>query len=550
MIARQSPGGGWTGASPYLRSRRLSGWADGYTAGTQYIDQINVDLSPAWFSMISVLNGQPPLDTTRPLVWLDIACGTGLAACSVAAGNPDVEVWGIDYNPTHIDRAQSLARSSGLDNCHFVEASFEDLANNRTVGPSEADVVVVNGVYSWISSQNRERIVATIGQRLRAGGLAHIMYESATGWSSMNPIAEALRLHVDADGRAGHDAFHDAAEVLLALRDNGAGYFPIGSRETAQMDTWRDANPQYAAHEYLGAHFAPLMVDDVSEAMNRAKCTLLGTIGPLDHHPYYSVPPDFADLLGDATDPLAREMLRDLVLQTPLRRDLYRRGRAAASSGDQMAWTLDLRVRGVGKPFEDKPLALPAMQVTLNPAYHVPLTEALGEKDLDVAAIREIHPGWTVADATTAIGLLVAAGYATPMVAGGPTERSVAACRRFNETLLRERSRGWTHSCLADPSSGAMQTIDLVEAIALDGIWIGLPAEVPDLVEMVEGVFAQHNRVVREEGRLIHESDESRTIVERRVAALLERRPALQRLGIDLIDPQPLRHVHASSVGY
>ena len=123
------------------RGSRLEGWVDGYTADTVYLDQITTQHCPAWFSMISVLNGQPPLDATGKVVWLDIACGTGLAACTVAACHPDFEVWGIDYNPAHIERARRLSRAASLTNVQFVEADVASLARDRSIGPAEVDVV-------------------------------------------------------------------------------------------------------------------------------------------------------------------------------------------------------------------------------------------------------------------------------------------------------------------------------------------------------------------------------------------------------------------------
>lgn len=512
---------------------RLGGWADGYTTDAAYEDQINVDLCPAWLSMVAVLNGQPPLDRGRPLVWLDLGSGTGLGTCTVAAADPTLEVWGIDYSPAHVDRARSLARDAQLTNCRFVEASFEEAARDLTIGPVEVDVIVVNGVYSWVSPANQRHIVEAVSRRLRPGGLVFVMYESATGWSSMTPLAEALRLAVDADGRPGDLGFPDAARALLDLRANGAHCFPLGPRETEQMAGWADADGRYAAHEYLGAHFAPLLVGDVVDALAGAKCSHLGGIGPLDHHPYYGNPLAHADLLRSAEDPVLRELVRDLILQRALRRDLFRRGCVHTTVPEQRAWLSALTVRGLGKPFEEAPVELTALEVTLEPDFHGPLTEALATADLDVDAVLAIHPGWSFADAVTALGLLVAAGYAAPATPGAPGDAAVAASRRLNEVLRWERRHNRAHNGLVSPATGAMVALDLVELLALDAVWDGAPPQVDALVAHVLDVFAAQGRVVRHEGTLIHDPEAARSVVERRVAALLHRRPALRRLGID-----------------
>jgi SAM-dependent methyltransferase len=513
-------------------SRRLDGWADGYTTDTTYLDEINVDLSPASLSMVAVFNGQPPLPASSGLTWLDLACGTGLGPCSVAAGNPSVEVWGVDYNPAHIERARHLAKAAGLDNCRFLEASLEQVAGGTQPVPEEVDVVVVNGAYSWISAANQQHIVEVIGQRLRPGGLACVMYEAVPGWASMAPLAEALRLLVDADGRPGSQAFHGAAQQLVDLRSNGARYFPVGSRETGQMDLWATADGRYAAHEYLGAHFAPLLADEVIGALAGAKCSYLGGLGALEHHAYYSMPPGFGDLIGDLADPMARELVRDLVLQRALRRDLFRRGRASATADEERAWLHGLRIRGLGRRFVDEPFELPAFEVRLEPAFHSPLVEALDGGDLGIDSICAIHTDWSLGDATAAMGLLVAAGYAAPVSDDEPSGTAVDACHRLNDVLQAERRLGRPLGCVASPATGAMLGLDLVEVRALDAIREGIPPEPAPLVEFVESAFRAQGQVVREAGELVHDADAARPIIERRVGALLERGEALHRLGI------------------
>ncbi|MBP7632425.1 MAG: methyltransferase regulatory domain-containing protein, partial [Acidimicrobiales bacterium] len=303
---------GWIDLPPAASTGRGSAsWGDGYVVDAPYFEPVLTDLSPAWLSFLSVLHGQPPLDLARPLTWLDLGAASGISACMVAAANPTVDVWGFDHNPGHVERGRGLAARAGLANCHFEEASFATLAADRTIGPAEADVIVVSGVYSWVSAANQGHIREIIRQRLRPGGLAYVMYETAPGWSSMVPLAEALRLLTDADGRRPDQAFHDAAAALQALAEAGSPYFPLGAREQVQMDGWPDADGFYAAHEYLGHHFGPLLFDDVVHAMGEARCSYLGQVDATDHLAAYWAPPAVADAVHGAPDPVTRELYRD-----------------------------------------------------------------------------------------------------------------------------------------------------------------------------------------------------------------------------------------------
>ena len=133
-----------------------SAWNDGYVVDVAYTEPIIGYLCPSHISMSAVLHGQPPLPMDRPLTWLDLGSGSGVSACMVAAANPDVEVWGCDFNPAHVERARAFAADAGLsDVCTFDEASFAEVAANDDLGPPSADVIVVHGVYSWISRATR-----------------------------------------------------------------------------------------------------------------------------------------------------------------------------------------------------------------------------------------------------------------------------------------------------------------------------------------------------------------------------------------------------------
>ena len=155
-------------------------------------------LNPARLSLTCVLNGQPPLPSTRPLVWAELGCGNGLQACAVAAGDPTMQVWACDFNPVHVERARRRAELAGLDNCTFEEASFQQLIDDPSIGPPQVDVVVAHGVFTWVSKHNQALIGEFIRHRLRPGGVVYVSYSVSTGWSSISPLAETMRLHASA----------------------------------------------------------------------------------------------------------------------------------------------------------------------------------------------------------------------------------------------------------------------------------------------------------------------------------------------------------------
>jgi SAM-dependent methyltransferase len=502
-------------------------WAGGYVVDTPYFEPVSTDICPASLSMAAVLHGQPPIDLSRHLTWVDLGCGSGLAACVTAAANANVTVWGCDLNPAHVERARHLAREARLENCTFDEASFEQLASDESIGPAQVDVIVLHGVYSWVSQTNQRHIVDFIARRLRPGGLVLVSYESATGWSSMVPIAEALRLHVDVDGRRSNHAFPDAVTAVARLASGGARNFPLGSHEAAEFEGLATANVGYAAHEYLGAHFQPLMFDDVSEAMDRAHCSFVGSIDATDHLSAYWVPPGLAEIVLETTDLGIRELVRDLATERPLRRDLFRRGMAAPTPIEQATSIEALSVRGLGVPLGEAVVKVPSGNVGLDARYYGPVLDALRSGPLDVARIRELHPETSPGDALGALCLLLGGSYAAASIEGEIDDGVRASARRLNEVLIAENRRGGDHGALVAPRIGSAVRSEYVEMLTLGAIWRGEGSSTDSLADVVVADLEMQGRRVVRDGSPVEDAAEARSIIEQRVASTLEKRAGI-----------------------
>lgn len=514
----------WTSTHrPTTDGSFASGWNDGYMVDTVYMPQMVSELSPTWLSMVSVLNGQPPLRRVpgRPLRWLDLGCGLGTSTAMVAAANDDVEVWGVDFNPAHVDVARHFAANAGLDKCRFIEASFADIASDTGLGPDEVDVVVVNGVYSWISAANQRQIAEVIRRRLRPGGFAFVMYEVPLGWASLSPVTEALRLHASTGRRRPEQAFAAAAEALRDLAEQGARYFPLPSTEAKRMESWAGADGFYAAHEYLGSNFGPLMFDQVARTMADARCSFIGTTPALSAFQFNWMPDELREMFQSVDDVVLREMLHDVFGERALRSDLYRRGLVPVTGGEYAEWTKTLEIAGLGRDLEDKPIELLVGGVTLDPAFHQPLLDALASGPLDVEAILAIHDEWTRRDAVIAMALLVGGGYAAPSVPGKPSAEVRERCRRVNEVLFAEFGHGIGHSYLVAPKLGTSMGLDSVELRALSRLKDRGSGQVQPTVEHVTdsvmGDLAEMGHQVREDNKLVTDPDEARTVVHKRV---------------------------------
>ena len=272
-------------------------WNEGYVVDVPYTEQVFRQMTPQWLSLASVLNGQPPIETQRPLTYLELGCGNGLTANTIAATNPSAKVWACDFNPVHVERAGQLASAAGLANCSFSEASFEELAGDPAIGPDRADVIGLHGIYSWVTPGNRQHVLDIIRQRLVPGGLVYISYDVPTGWAGMLPVQQALQLQVRTDRRRSDVAIRAAVATIEQLVEDGAASFPLPPVEQATLDNIHEHDPVYVAHEYLGGSFTPLMFADVAADLAGAKCAYVGSTSITAALPDLRVPAQFLPMI-------------------------------------------------------------------------------------------------------------------------------------------------------------------------------------------------------------------------------------------------------------
>ena len=131
-----------------------------------------------------------------------------------------------------------------------------------------------------------------------------------------------------------------------------------------------------------------------------------------------------------------------------------------------------------------------------------------------------------------AFTLLVAGGYAHPMLPDGGTAAGHEAARRLNLAIARANANGADLPRLAAPAIGSAVGADVLETLLVGELLAGKPADVGALASEVLGVLARGGRSVQREGKPVTDAAETLRIVTEAVAGMLERRvPLLRRSG-------------------
>ena len=140
---------------------------------------------------IGALRGLTPVSPASCQV-LELGCADGGNLLPMALQFKQSHFVGIDLSPVQIETGLKDSAYLSLKNFELRTADILEL------GPGDLDsydYIIVHGVYSWVSSQVRERILSICKEHLNEDGLAYISYNTYPGWCGKQALREMLRFH-------------------------------------------------------------------------------------------------------------------------------------------------------------------------------------------------------------------------------------------------------------------------------------------------------------------------------------------------------------------
>lgn len=368
------------------------------------------ELTPTWLATATLLAGHRPLDTGRLGRVVVLGCGRGETAAVVAANHPHAEVWVWAPDPGSSEAVRRLGDAAGLDNLvvgHHGELPLD-------LGGGAADVVVVDGVLAGAGDDERARLARALDAGVRPGGLLCTTYPTLAAWSELAPVILLLRrLAVTYRGAAGQRVDRVLAE-LDRVRAAGARYLLERPVVAEWIDGLRSVDPDELSTAYLDAPFRPMSPAQVATSVAPAGAVPLGSArlvdGPVE------LPAALEAEVSAATHPGVREVYRDLAARPSYRLDLFRIGGAPLESSELRTRLGQLSLAGLAGPKE-------APATSVDPMAWRNLTS------LGVTA-DELHVDAAQVVRTTRV--LLDAGQAHPVVAGGPSRGAIEACEALN----------------------------------------------------------------------------------------------------------------------
>jgi SAM-dependent methyltransferase/methyltransferase-like protein len=156
-----------------------------------YPNQCHSQTHPDRLAVIGELFGMRPA-APQQCRMLELGCGDGTNLLPLAYCFPDSRFVGVDLAPTMIAEGQKAIASLGLKN---VELHCLDIASFPRIGEN-FDYVVAHGIYSWVTPEVREALLAICSARLKEQGIAYVSYNCFPGGHIRRMAREIMRFHV------------------------------------------------------------------------------------------------------------------------------------------------------------------------------------------------------------------------------------------------------------------------------------------------------------------------------------------------------------------
>ncbi len=460
----------------------MTGWADGYVVDQDYSIEVQPELMPAHLAFAALERGVAPPDLAGPFTYCDLGAGRALGAMMVAAAHPEGRVVAIDFNPAHVVWARRLAAAAGLANFEALELSFADAAE---AGLPRFDLVVLHGVYSWVSPENRAQIRRFLAERVRPGGLVALSYNALPGRAMLAPLRDLLaRRAVVGRGGSGQRVA-EALTLAQALAESGATALARNPFARQKLEELAGRAPAYLAHEYTTADWHPFHAGDVMAEMAEAKLGFVGSADLVRRASLDGLTAEQRQLAAAQPEAALRELVEDYCLNTAFRTDLYSRGGARLAPAERTSELGRLALGLTRAPGRiETARTVQGRHVELEADAARCLVDALSEGPRPMAELVAALGGAEAASAP--ILRLIASAQAVPL---SRSSRPAPASRRLNGAIRRLAAAGAPLSVLASGLGASL------EVGAEEQLWLGClpddPTETPDPAAMAAVALAE-----------------------------------------------------------
>jgi methyltransferase-like protein/ubiquinone/menaquinone biosynthesis C-methylase UbiE len=241
----------------------------------------------------------PEVSTARVL---EIGCAAAGNLIPFAAMYPRAYTVGIDLSRVQISQGRQRVQALGLDNVELVRG---DVARVDLAALGQFDFIICHGVYSWVSDEVQQAILAACRRLLAPKGVAYVSYNVYPGWKAKEIVRDAMLLSAGT-GASPDEKVRDARGVVDFLQKVAQPDSVLAKALDDYQTIAAETGDYYLLHEELEAFNTPCYFRDM---VHRARAHGLEYLA--DAQPEYMFARNYGPLVVDR---LAAEFGDDQVL--------------------------------------------------------------------------------------------------------------------------------------------------------------------------------------------------------------------------------------------
>jgi methyltransferase-like protein/2-polyprenyl-3-methyl-5-hydroxy-6-metoxy-1,4-benzoquinol methylase len=178
------------------RAKLLTGAHDNIRAMTPYDTVLYPSYShpqthPDNLAVIGKLYGLNPASIKQCRV-LELGCGNGTNLIPMAWALPGSRFVGIDLAEVPVRAGQEMAADLDVENVRLVAGDIMQIDASW----GEFDYILAHGLYSWVPTEVRDRVMRICQKNLAPNGIAFISYNAFPGAHLRQMIREMMLFHV------------------------------------------------------------------------------------------------------------------------------------------------------------------------------------------------------------------------------------------------------------------------------------------------------------------------------------------------------------------
>lgn len=508
-------------------------WNAGYVTDINYTYGYYSDLNPVRLAAaVAGLSSRFPQIKNA----CELGFGQGMSINIHAAAQPGVTWWGNDFNPAQAAFAQELATAAG-SGAQLSDGSFAEFCAREDL--PEFELIVLHGIWSWVSDENRHIIIDFIRRKLAVGGVVYVSYNAMPGWAAPAPIRHLIKTHgelMTASAAGLVPRFDAALNFVEQMIEADPAYMRGNPLSVERFKSLKTQNREYLVHEYMNTDWQPMYFTEFAKWMEPTKTNFIGAAHFIEQQEVVNMTPAQIAFLAAIPDLHMRETARDYMVHQQFRRDLWVKGARRLTTIEHAEAYRRLRYV-MTMVRENVPTKVSGQQgeATLNEAIYNPILDYLADYQIKTFAQIEqavTAKGVNMSQLVSALGLLMGVGAVSTAQDDRTISKAKASTDKLNAALMHHaRTRG-DIAHLASPVIGGGVNINRFDQLFMLARAQGrkTPGE---WAEFAHGLLSAQGQKLVKEGKTLETPEENLAELQAHAQSFDQKRlPLARALGV------------------